>query len=137
MQQFAIFLKNSLLFSQFLFSLLFIIIGSITWKTRTAMNAKISVFVVCFEAITYLLLYNLHDCTFEKRFGIWLLLTLYFLWVSFLESELFSFFLLSYAVAMIMSKRENWLFSLLTCEREDRPKCYIWFLRNEIGSFYF
>ena len=28
------------------------------------MNAKISVSVICVEAIT--LLYNLHDCTFEK-----------------------------------------------------------------------
>ena len=32
-------------------------------KTRTATNAKISVFV---EAIIYLLLCNLHDCTFNK-----------------------------------------------------------------------
>ena len=30
------------------------------------MNAKISVSVICVEAIIYLLLYNLHDCTFEK-----------------------------------------------------------------------
>ena len=29
------------------------------------MNAKISVFVICVEAIIYLLLYNLHDCTFK------------------------------------------------------------------------
>ena len=28
------------------------------------MNAKISVFVICAEAIIYLL-YNLHDCTFK------------------------------------------------------------------------
>ena len=35
-------------------------------KTRTAMNAKISVFVICVEAIIYLLLYNLHDCTFSS-----------------------------------------------------------------------
>ena len=35
-------------------------------KTRTAMNAKISVFVICVEAIVYLLLYNLHDCTFAR-----------------------------------------------------------------------
>ena len=35
-------------------------------KTRTAMNAKISAFVICVEAITYLLLYNLHDCTFKN-----------------------------------------------------------------------
>ena len=27
------------------------------------MNVKISVFVICVEAIVYLLLYNLHDCT--------------------------------------------------------------------------
>ena len=30
------------------------------------MNAKIPVFVICVETILYLLLYNLHDCTFEK-----------------------------------------------------------------------
>ena len=32
-------------------------------KTRTYINAKISVFVICVEAIMYLLLYDLHDCT--------------------------------------------------------------------------
>ena len=31
------------------------------------MNGKISVFAICIEAIIYLLLYNLHDCTFKKR----------------------------------------------------------------------
>ena len=30
------------------------------------MKAKILVFVICAEAIIYLLLYNLHDCTFNK-----------------------------------------------------------------------
>ena len=34
-------------------------------KTRTAVNAKVSVFVICVEAIVYLLLYNFHDCTFN------------------------------------------------------------------------
>ena len=29
------------------------------------MKAKISVFLICVEAIIYLLLYNLHDCTFK------------------------------------------------------------------------
>ena len=29
------------------------------------MDAKISVFVICVKAIIYLLLYNLHDCTFS------------------------------------------------------------------------
>ena len=29
------------------------------------MNAKISVFLICVKAIIYLLLYNLHDCTFN------------------------------------------------------------------------
>ena len=31
------------------------------------MNKKISVFVICVKAIIYLLLYNLHDCTFKGR----------------------------------------------------------------------
>ena len=30
-------------------------------ETRTTMNAKISAFVICVEAVVYLLLYNLHD----------------------------------------------------------------------------
>ena len=30
------------------------------------MNAKVPVFVICVEASIYLLLYNLHDCTFEE-----------------------------------------------------------------------
>ena len=30
------------------------------------MNAKMSVFVICVEAIIYLLLYNLHECTLIK-----------------------------------------------------------------------
>ena len=34
-------------------------------KTRAAMNAKIPVFDICFEATIYLLLYNLHDCAFK------------------------------------------------------------------------
>ena len=29
------------------------------------MNAQISMLVVCVEKIIYLLLYNLHDCTFK------------------------------------------------------------------------
>ena len=35
-------------------------------KPRTAMNAKILGFVIYVEAIIYLLLYNLHDCTFKQ-----------------------------------------------------------------------
>ena len=34
-------------------------------KLRTIMNVKISVFVICIEAIMYFLLYNLHDCNFN------------------------------------------------------------------------
>ena len=34
-------------------------------KTRTIMNAKTSVFVICVKAITYLLLSDLHDCNFK------------------------------------------------------------------------
>ena len=33
-------------------------------KTSIAMNAKISIFVICVEAILDLLLHNLHDCTY-------------------------------------------------------------------------
>ena len=36
-------------------------------KTRTAMNAKISVLVIYVETIIYLLLYNLHDCAFKNK----------------------------------------------------------------------
>ena len=32
------------------------------------MNAKISVFVICVEAIIYLFLHNFHDCTFNLVF---------------------------------------------------------------------
>ena len=35
-------------------------------KFRAAINAKNSVFVICVEAIIYLLLYNLSDCTFKR-----------------------------------------------------------------------
>ena len=31
------------------------------------MSAKISVFVTCVEVIIYLLIYNLHDCTFKAE----------------------------------------------------------------------
>ena len=37
-------------------------------KTRTAINAKILVFAICVEAIMYLVLHNLHDCTFNCTF---------------------------------------------------------------------
>ena len=35
-------------------------------KTRTAMNAQISMFVIFVKAIIYLSLYNLHNCTFKR-----------------------------------------------------------------------
>ena len=34
-------------------------------ETRKAMNAKVSVFIVCVETIIFLLFHNLHDCTFN------------------------------------------------------------------------
>ena len=34
-------------------------------KTRAAMNMVISVLVICVETVIYLLLYKLHDCTFN------------------------------------------------------------------------
>ena len=62
----AIFLKSSLLF-KFQVSFLFInkTLQLYNFKTRTAMNAKISVFVIGVEAIIYLLLNNVQDCTFK------------------------------------------------------------------------
>ena len=36
-------------------------------EIRTAMIAKISVFVICIEETIYLLLYNLHDCTINGK----------------------------------------------------------------------
>ena len=32
------------------------------------MKAKIAVFVICVKAIIYLLIYNLHECTFNQIF---------------------------------------------------------------------
>ena len=32
------------------------------------MDAKISVFVICVEAIMYLLLYSFYDCTFKPNY---------------------------------------------------------------------
>ena len=64
--KFAIFVKRSLPFNSF-YCLLFInkTLQLIRLKTRIAMNAKNSVFVICVETIIYLLLHNLHDCTFN------------------------------------------------------------------------
>ena len=45
----------------------------INLKTKTAINAKILVFVICIEAIIYLLLYNLHNCnaSFKHFYVTW------------------------------------------------------------------
>ena len=62
----VIFLKSSLIFNSF-DRLLFInkTFRLNNLKNRTAMNVKISVFVICVEAIIYSLLNNLYDCTFK------------------------------------------------------------------------
>ena len=44
-------------------------------KIITTMNPKISVVVVCVEAIIHLLLYNLHDCTFKRTVFFFLTIT--------------------------------------------------------------
>ena len=62
----AIFLKSNLFFN---ISIVFSVYKTLRLnnvKTRSAINAKISVFVICVEAIIYLLLYNLYDCTFKR-----------------------------------------------------------------------
>ena len=60
--KFAIFVKSSLLFNGFycLFCLQ-------TQLYSSVINAKTSVFVICAEAIVYLLLHNLHHFTFKKN----------------------------------------------------------------------
>ena len=70
--KFVIVLTSSLLLAYFLLSFLFMIktLRIINLKTRTAMNAKILVPVICVEAILYLLLCNLHDCTFRHCINI-------------------------------------------------------------------
>ena len=66
--KFAIFSRSALLFNSFYCFFPFInkILRPNNLKTRTAMNVKISVFVTCAEGIIYLLLNNLHDCTFNN-----------------------------------------------------------------------
>ena len=39
-------------------------------KTKRAMNAKISILVICVEAIIYVLLHNLHDITLNSMHNI-------------------------------------------------------------------
>ena len=61
------FLKKVAYVLQFLLSFLFV---NKTFRLnnlnpKTAMNAKISVLLICLEAVIYLLLYNLHDYTFK------------------------------------------------------------------------
>ena len=65
--KFTIFLKRIVLFSSFYCLFLYInkTLRLNNFKTRTATNAKISVFVICVNVIIYLLSYNLHDCTFN------------------------------------------------------------------------
>ena len=74
--------QSSLLFNNFYCLFLFINKTSplINLKTSTAMNAKISVFVICVEAIMNLLLYNFHDWTFNSSF--WLSYLTFCIWLS-------------------------------------------------------
>ena len=61
------FSKGSLLFNSFYFFFLFInkALRLNNLKTRTAMNVKFSVFVICVEQIIYLLLHKMDACTFK------------------------------------------------------------------------
>ena len=46
-------------------------------KTKRAMNAKISILVICVEAITYVLLHNLHDSTLNLMHNICFVLRIF------------------------------------------------------------
>ena len=62
-----IFLKINLLFNSFYF--VFVLNKTLrlnNLKTKTDMSVKIPVFVTCVKVIIYLLLYNLHECTFNE-----------------------------------------------------------------------
>ena len=61
------FYKKQPTFWEFILSFLFInkTLQINNWKTRPAMNVKISVLVICVKPIIHLLLYNLHYCTFN------------------------------------------------------------------------
>ena len=63
------FLKKKRTFEQFLlfFSVYKQNLRRNNLKIRIAMNAKISVFVICVETIIYSLVYKLHDCTFKGK----------------------------------------------------------------------
>ena len=64
----SVFVKNQSTFQQFL--LFFLLINKTlrlhNLKTKAALNAKISVFVISVQGTIYLLLYNIHDCTFNQ-----------------------------------------------------------------------
>ena len=68
--KFAIFLKSSLPLNSFYCPFLFVnkTLRLSNFKTRTVMNAKVSLFVICVEVIICLL-YNLHDCIFKDLRG--------------------------------------------------------------------
>ena len=65
---FAIFSRSALLFNSFycFFPSINKILRPNNLKIRTAMNVKISVFVICVEGIIYLLLYNLHERSINR-----------------------------------------------------------------------
>ena len=67
--KFAVLLKSSLFLNNFYCLFLFInkTLRLNNLKTRTVMNMKISVFVICVKAIIYLLLYIMHECTFNTE----------------------------------------------------------------------
>ena len=58
-------------------------------KARTAMNVKISLLVISIEAIVYLLLYNLHDCTFNTALNTLRLLAYFRLMLSIYTTDVF------------------------------------------------
>ena len=43
------------------------------------MNANISEFVICVEAIIYLLSYNLYDCTFNEKLLTYIFISMFLL----------------------------------------------------------
>ena len=97
------------------------------------MNAKISVFVICVEAIIYLLLYNLHDCSFKAHTLNDLQIISYENW--FHESSIQFAAVLSgggcYPTEVCCSYKERnickYFIKEVTREEHKEPKFWIWY----------
>ena len=85
-------------------------------QTKTIINTEISVFVICVKATMYLLLYNLHDCTF-KCFEVWIAIWMDTITNIFLQISRFAFYnfyvtmLREPIISSVVKNSWNWNFA--------------------------